>query len=350
MNEAVLDAMSLEGGDQCYQDSPEAPIVVPDQSGQMVEVDPSTMAAEGLAFAHRYMESNGPTTASHNLFGARKMTKNQLEEQKMNEAEGYPSNLDEAQKVKDLENKVTNIETGISQILSHLSGQSSPVSPQLSVPIGGSLGSPVGDPTQILVPSVIVSPPSPPLTVSVESNEPEKKLQPLQQVTLKDGRKISVPRTSLPAMNLGPAADTEKPPTQLEEDDWDDNPIAVVPEPELVPEGPKVPEVDPKLVKVQQLVQDVNEFLRANDVHKFWRKYLGQKVHRHVGYAGWPKKLQSEFDVRFKEFLQDPQFVTSVCRKVMNMEMGHALGSKWVASMLVATAGFTAFALCGLDE
>jgi hypothetical protein len=120
----------------------------------------------------------------------------------------------------------------------------------------------------------------------------------------------------------------------------------VVPTPEPEPE---VAPPDPKLAQTQQLVQDVNDFMRANDVHRFWRRHLGQKVHRHVGYNGWPKKLQAEFDTRFKSFLSDPQFVTSVCRKVIDMEMGHVLGAKWVTSFLVSTAGFTAFALCGLD-
>lgn len=152
-------------------------------------------------------------------------------------------------------------------------------------------------------------------------------------------------------MNLGPATGTGQPPTQSEEDafvnavdpdDAWDYPVAVVPVSEE-------PEVDPKLAQTQQLVQDVNDFMRASDVHRFWRRHLADKVHRHVGYNGWPKELQAEFDTRFQGFLNDPQFVTSVCRKVISMEMGHVLGAKWVTSFLVATAGFTAFALCQID-
>lgn len=361
MNQAMMDAMALEGGDQAYQDNPEAPIAVQDQSGEMVEMDPSALAAEGLGYAYRDMVVNGPTRPLHSQrdlergLDQNKMTKAQLKEQKMNEEEGYPSNLDEARKVKDLERKVQNIETGIGQILSHLSGQSSQARTPPSGPTGGTPASPAEVPTQTPVPSATVSPPSPPLTGSSGSNEPANRQPQLRQVTLSDGRTVSVPQTSPPAMSLGPVADALPPetpevvawagPTSEDGvDDWDDDPIAVVPEPE-----PEAPKADPKLARVQQLVQDVNGFMQTNDVHRYWRRHVGQKVHRHVGYAGWPTKLQTEFDVRFKGFLQDPQFVTSVCRKVIDMELGHALGAKWVAGFLVLTAGFTAFTLCGLD-
>lgn len=150
-------------------------------------------------------------------------------------------------------------------------------------------------------------------------------------------------------MSLGPATDQTQPPQQMEaedlNDDWD-SPIAVVPEPEQEVAEP-IP--DPKIAQTQQLVQDVNTFIRTKDDHRFWRQYLSTHLHRHVGYNGWPKALQVEFDTRFKGFLQDPQFVSSVCRKVVSMELGHALSVKPVVSFLVVTAGFTSLALCGLD-
>jgi len=198
---------------------------------------------------------------------------------------------------------------------------------------------------------------SPASSVSNELNEPESRQPRLRQVTLKDGRKISVPATQAPAnpMSLGPAAGVqEQPPTQLEEesfegaDPWDD-PIAVIPQDENEEHVPAAEAPDPILEKVQILVQEVNGFMQTNDVHRFWRRHLSRNLHRHVGYNGWPRELQVEFDTRFKGFLQDPQFVSSVCRKVVSMELGHALGVKWVVSFLTATAGFTAFALCGLD-
>lgn len=368
MDEAMMDAMKLEGGgDQAFQDDPGAPIVLTDQSGEAVEMDPEAIAAEGLGYAYRDMAKNGPIRPTH-IGRARTMTKAQLATQKANEAEGLPSNLDEAQRVKDLEGKVASIETGVCNILELLNGQSSPASTPPSVPTGGTPVRQDGSPI-LINPSVTVPPPNPTSTVSSESTEPVNKQPKLRQVTLKDGRKISVPQHSPPAMNLGPVAEAPDalPPEQYEfsnhavpvqeppnpalwqepgvpPDDWDD-PVVAVAKTDVVDAVP-----DPKLVRIQQLVQDVNDFMRANDVHRFWRRHLSQKVHRHIGYNGWPKVMQMEFDKRFKGFLSDPQFVTSVCRKVMDMEMGHALGAKWVAGFLVVTAGFTAWALCGLDS
>lgn len=350
MDQAMTDAMALEGGgDQAFQDDPGAPIMLTDQTGETVEMDPEAIAAEGLGYAYRDMAKNGPIRPTH-IGRAKTMSKQQLAEQIENEQAGYPSNLDEAQKVKDLESKVQNIESGIGRILSHLSGQSSPASTPSSVSTGGNQVYPEGSPDPVETQAAIASQRNPASTGSSESTPPESRQPKLRQVTLKDGRKISLPQPSPPAMSLGPIAEAV-PPEKHEMvgadgvDDWDDeSPVVAVAESDLKEAVP-----DPKLARTQQLVQDVNDFMRANDVHRFWRRHLGQKVHRHVGYAGWPKAIQMEFDTRFKGFLSDPQFVTSVCRKVMDMEMGHALGAKWVAGLLVVTAGFTAWALCGLD-
>ncbi len=370
MNPAVYEAMALTGEDQAMspysQDDPEAPIPIVDRGGQEQMVDPSVMAAEGMAYAGQYMASNGPIQASHSLesqergLDGSKMTKAQLREQRMNEDQGYPSNLDEAEKVKSLESKIQGLDAKLDAIVAAVQAPrtsrvqddpSSLASPESNEPTGGNPVFPAEPRT--LGPLATALQPSPNSTVSSESKELENKQPKLRQVTLKDGRKISVPVATSPAtpMSVGPATDQPRPPTQLEEenlspgDNWDD-PVAVVPKAE--PEAP--PDIiSQRLGQTQQLVQDVNAFIQTHDVHRFWRRHLSQNIHRHVGYNGWPKELQTEFDNRFKGFLQDPQFVTSVCRKVIDMELGHALGVKWVVSFLVATAGFTSFALCGID-
>ncbi len=343
MNEEMMEAMKLEGADQFLQDNPEAPIQIQDRSGQMVEVDPEAMAMEGMGFAAEYMKPNGPARPTH-LGRAKQMTKAQLAKQIENEKQGYPSNLEEAEKVKSLEGKMESMESGIAQILSHLSGQSSPVSTPLNGQTGGNQVYPEGSPIATEVRSAMLKQQSPPSTVSSESSEPESKQPKLRQVTLTNGKVISVPTTSSPVMSLGVATDQEVPTTQAESDDWDDDPIAVV------PEAGQAPDEDPKLKQVMNLVQGVSEFLQTNDVHRFWRRTLSTGMHRHVGYSGWPKALQVEFDKRFQGFLSDSTFVTSVCRKMISMEMGYALGVKKAASFLVAVAGYTAFTMCGLDS
>lgn len=158
-------------------------------------------------------------------------------------------------------------------------------------------------------------------------------------------------------MSLGPATGVqEQPPTQLEDkdfleddpsvedDDWGDQ-ISVIPEKPQVADPPP----DPKIAQVVNLVQEVNGFMQGNDVHRFWRRHISRSLHRHIGYNGWPKVLQKEFDERFKEFLSDPQFISSICKKIISMELGHALGVKHVVAFITATAGFTAFTLIGID-
>lgn len=357
MNEEMYQAMALQGEDQAMgafsQDDPEAPIPMTDSHGQIQMIDPIVLAAEGMAFAGNYMSSNGPTQANH-IGRAKTMTKRQLKEQQMNEENGYPSSLKEVEKVQELESKMESMEAGISQILSHLNGQSSQVNQVLRESIGGNLESLAGVPTPMPEAYETAIQQSQASNDLNELSEPVNKQPRLRQVTLKDGRKISVPDITPPAnpMSLGPAAGVqEAPPNQFEdqtpdmEDLWD-NPIAVIPKDELVP----APTADPILEKVQMLVQEVNQFMQTNDIHRFWRRHLSNNLHRHVGYNGWPRKLQTEFDTRFKGFLQDPQFVTSICRKIIQMEMGYALGVKHVVSFMVSTAGFTAFALCGIDD
>lgn len=154
-------------------------------------------------------------------------------------------------------------------------------------------------------------------------------------------------------MNLGPATDAVQPPQETPDDefgeettiddDWDEQ-IAVVPE--VVPEEPKV---DPKLERVATLVLQVNEFMKGNDVHRHWRRYLARGSHRHLNYDCWPQPLQAEFDTLFKGYLSDAQFVSSICRKVYDMDGGKVVGVKSVVSFLIASAGFTAFTLIGID-
>lgn len=269
------------------------------------------------------------------------MTKGQLEEQRMNEKAGYPSNLEEADRTKDLENRVAGIETGISQILGHLQngGPSSPEPSQLPGPYNEPVD-PARRPNR-------TQPLSPPSTDSNGSPVPESQPTQLRTVTLPSGKTIAIPpvrNMKLNPMNLGPAS----PPTGAPDGegcmgDWDE-PLAVVPE-QVLPE----PVVDPKMERVCILVEQVSRFLQTKDVHRVWRRWFGRSVHRNAGYDGWSGALKTEFDALFQSYLNDAQFVTSVCRKVIDMDNGPAIGSEHVATLVVAAAGFTAFTLSGLE-
>ncbi len=355
-NPAIYEAMALQGDPASYQDSPEAAINI---GGQMV--DPQAVVASTMQLAGTYMKKNGPIQPMHSLvdreagLDQNKMTKAQVKEQVMNEDQGYPSNLEEANKTKELENRVAGMETGINQILVHLQNgpvaPSSPPSPPLSVPIGGSPASPGVLTMPSPVPMPIAPQPNPSPSTPIASPVPVPKPQPRRQVTLSDGRKITEPGPASP-MSLGPAVGVqEQPPTQLEAEDFEDADEwgdAQITDPQQ--EEEIVEEIDVEqsrkaahLLKVQQLVQEVNAFMAGNDVHRFWRRHVANSLHRNIGYNGWPKQLQVDFDARFKGFLEDPVFISSLCDKIAGFELGHALGVKHVVAFIVAAAGFTAF-------
>ena len=347
MNPEMEAAMQLQGEtDGLLQDDPNA-----EYEGET----PEAWAARGVGEAHQYMAKNGPIQPTH--MAPKTMTKAQLEEQRMNENHGYPSNLDEASKVKQMEGDLAEMKGMLRQIAGSLGGSQNdvPSSPESTVPNGRSGGTPeflAGHPVSTPKQSVTAKPQNHPLTDSVGSPEPKSKPPPPRQVTLSSGKIVTVPQlTSTQAMNLGPATNSpsgESPPNAepLTDEEFEtsiDDLFAVV------PQTGAEPDADPRLEQVANMVLQVNEFLGSRDVHRDFRRLIASHIHRHLGYSGWPADMKSEFDTHFKSYLSDSGFVTSICKKVYDMDMGYALGVKPVVSLLVASAGFTAFTMIGLD-
>lgn len=288
------------------------------------ELTESQAVGMGLGQAARYMASNGPTHATH-LAPAKTMTMQEFKEQEMREKMGLPSNASEAERVQTLESKVEKIETGISQILSHLTNP------------GGATPTPIKR--------------QGPEPEEAPQTSPQESPQQPKTVTLKSGKKVLIPTIQRQALNLGSTPEEIVTTPGPEEDDlWTEDQIVAQVE---VPEYDQSTEegiTDPRLVQLQKLVEDTIDFLKTHDPHKVWRKHLSTHLHRQVGYSGWSKKLQAEFDKRFQSFLSDPQMITTTCRKVLEMELGAAVGVQWVATMLVMAAGWAAFVMCGLDN
>lgn len=282
----------------------------------------------GMGQAAKYMATNGPPYAIH-LAPAKTMTMQEFKEQEMREKMGLPSNASEAERVQTLESKVEKIETGISQILSHLTNP------------GGATPTPVIQPArEIPIPTPVLP------KESAQQTLPQELPQQHKTVTLKSGKKVLIPTIQRQALNLGSTPEEIVTTPGPEEDDlWTEDQIVAQVE---VPE--EEPVEDPRLVQLQKLVEDTINFLKTHDPHRVWRKHLSTHLHRQVGYSGWSKKLQGEFDKRFQSFLSDPQMITTTCRKVLEMELGAAVGVQWVATMLVMAAGWAAFAMCGLDN
>lgn len=279
-------------------------------SHDLTEVTPDAVAAEAMAFSQRYMAANGPAQPRH-LRKQVTMTKAQLEEQKMNEAQGYPSNLSEANRMKSLENQMTAIQGMLSQLADQRSAQPIPVQQQQSaVPTQSS-------PAPALVAS---SAPSPKRSVRLSNGQVKE---------LPDREPQSDSTTNFP-MSLGET------PSDGGEDLWG--------------EGVTVEDVvnDPNAEKVATMCQMVREYLLKKDSLTFFRRANSQIISRHAGYQGWGPQLKAQFTQRFKETLTDPVFLKNIVEKVLSMEMGYALAPQKVAEMAVMAAGWISFALAGI--
>lgn len=366
----------------------------------MEDCTPEMVVAEGMAFAHRDMMNNGPLQPTHRPRGAT-MTRGQLEEQKMNEKQGYPSNLDEASKVKELEANVGELGINIvainrnigqlgsmmQQLLAAQTPQAQPSGPPVPTspgvptspapttsPLAPSIlplpvEAPVSYPTQTSGPP---SPPSrlvyvgeavpmPPTTAAPAAESPSTPPIPTTRPALTDqdildvGRAIAPPGSPvvpiLPSasgpLGMGPA------PTDVVEDE----PIAEFPKAEegwedsenlMEAAAEEIPPEDPMANAIQNLVQGVFEWMPAHDPHRFFRRHI-VGLNRHFGYASWPQELKAEFDERFKSMLTDPVFVGSICKKILSLQMGHGIAPKTAAGLIAAAAGFMSFSLCQLD-
>lgn len=323
-------AFALDNPQPMYQES-----AVTQGQPEEAEMTPGQAVGMGMGMAEEYMKSNGPPHATH-LARAKTMTRGQLEEQMKNEKDGYPSNLEEADKVKQLETKVEQIEGGVHKILAHLTnlGGATPIR-------RNPVNFPKGE--ESTVGHVVPTNPQPTL-------QPEPQLQP-RTVTLKNGKVVVIPTVPSRAMGLGPAGDENPPASDLEvgaEDLWAPDQPAIAGQ-VAIPADDE-PAEDPRMVQLEALVSGTIEFLRSHDPHKVWRKHLVTHLHRHMGYSGWPRKFQGDFDRRFQAYLSDSQFITTTCRKVLNMELGDSVGVQWVATMAVIAAGWMAFAMSGLDS
>ena len=331
------------------------------------EINPDMVVAEGMNFSFQDMMKNGPTQPRRSRHQP-VMTKNQLEEQKMNERAGYPSNLDEAEKVKKLEVDVQHIQAGIQQILLAMSGGIQPTPPQPSFPpvlkLHPTPTSPVLDPDPVgnfqepntglgfvgmseqQPRSPTVSELSTPLvqkTVRLSNGRvmqvgqnPTAAARNLAQTNLSMGPTDN-PTDSLPAFD--PTLMIEQPDTSRENGDlWVEEP------PEPIPF-----KNDPKMEKLELTISRVTKFLNTRDPHLFFRRVLPKCVNRQVGYSAWPPKLKAQFDSHFKTLLSDPVFIRGQVATALSFEFGYGLSEQKIGELLVLSAGFLAFSLAGVE-
>ena len=296
---------------------------------QVVDYDSlEAQAAQSLILSQQSMiQSNGSPQPSH-IRKQVTMTQEQLEEQKMNEKQGLPSNLDEAARVKQLESQMGRIELLLSQLVD--------LPHQPSIPDLRHIPSPQHQ----LFPAVAQSPSNDlgRLTSSSGSSP-----SPMRQVRLSNGTVVNAPSPpspptsrTIPPMSLGESGGlVEQPESDLFE---------VVEEVAPVMD----PVRDQRAEKIADLVTMVQQCLLAKDPHKRFRQVLPNLIGRHAGYSGWGKATKVQFDERFAQTLNDPVFLKNIVEKVLDMEMGYGMSPQKVADLATLCAGFVSFALAGV--
>ena len=377
------------------QNSPE-PMNIPTHMVQMGEemvgVEGVEEVNHGLALGMEYMRQNGPTQAIHRG-KAKMMTKQQLEEQRMNEAKGLPSNLEEAGRVVGLEQKVSEIGETVNKLATVLGGfiqsqqppnpyplpTDAPIThprnlvleikptptdlsqPPRTAPVGD-VGQPhtpqekpVAEPLDSSAPNgtlaAVLNPPTPllpvlptvKLTGVVET--PESVPDSSRPVTPPQASQETQPPT--PSMALGPVG-TPGPVVehsdqfQLTEESSPGSDVSVLVE----EEAPQVDPVEQKRLERQQILTDqVTDWLKSKDPHKFWRQFIAGSCNKNLSYNTWPKEFQDPFNERFQAMITDPIFIASLCGKVVKFQNGHLVAAHVMGAFIVATAGFLSFAL-----
>ena len=322
----------------------------------------------------------------------------------MNEAQGLPSNLDEASRVVALEKTVSNLNSNMDKIASLLTqvvkGQPSndpatqppiginPVSAsrnlqqsvfapppipqvnpaaQLSEPVflnppGGKTPMPLPSPPPVQEmetrtsrlellgsqpdSSPQASPPSvSPETVPNPDDVPEKYFRqfktPDEVITEElDKYKQPVAVTLGPAGSTGP--DSHENRYELTEMVSPGEIVAVAEEPTPTPED--VVETK-RLSRQQMLTEQVTNWLKSKDLHKFWRQFLAGACNKNLSYNTWPPEFQGPFNEKFKAMVADPSFVAALCGRITKMQMGHLVAPHVAGAFVVVTAGFLSFAL-----
>jgi len=369
----------------------------------MVEEQGVEEVNHGLALGMQYMAQNGPTQSIHRG-KAKMMTKQQLEEQRMNEAKGLPSNLEEAGRVVGLEQKVSQISDNVSQLALVMSqfiqsqqkptmepfargnvGQlltppvkpvaeplllgQNPISAERNVQQLALLDPPTGPPTQGLPTQESVPDSSPPVTpppvsqetkplipTSMEQLERDRTVPDLNEIPEKyydaievKGKIVYTERKTCPTPNMsyGPVG-TPGPVVEnfdrfrLTEESSPGLDVSVLVE----EEEPQEDAADQKRLGRQQILTDqVTDWLKSKDPHKFWRQFIAGSCNKNLSYNTWPKEFQDPFNERFQAMITDPIFIASLCGKVVKFQNGHLVAAHVMGAFIVATAGFLSLAL-----
>lgn len=360
------------------QNTPGPTVNIPGQVVQagdpMVESTEVEVVSEGLAQSMQWMASNGPTRPIHRG-RARMMTKTQLEEQKMNEATGLPSNLDEASRVQALETMVSNLNDNMGKMATILTKMAEGQPPKVEYVDPPNYPSPEQGPPPTPLENPVAKPldsSAPNGTLAAVLNPPtyQPPVPPMVTETPVPQPPVSPPATSLPVSpqpvspetvppiespipaSLGPVGSRGTDEQQVDFDHFqlvEENPVVSPDEEDKLIAGEQTFQVDSveqkRLGRQQILTDQVTTWLNSKDPHKFWRQFVAGACNKNLSYNTWPKEYQAAFDLRFNAMVRDPVFIANLCGRVLKFQNGHLVACHVMGAFVVATAGFLSFAL-----
>jgi hypothetical protein len=359
--------------------------------------DETMVVAGGLARSAQYMAQNGPTRPIQRVNTTPKMTKAQYREQVMNEQMGYPSNLEEANRVKNLETQVSNIHQGMDRILQALNPQPHvpphhSTAPAHPAPYQPGVAPPTHPaPPPGVDPSRIPPPPSMQYPHPMTQPPVHPTDQPTVQVVVPPSSTPPPPETAGP-VSMGPTGSVIPTVThdgithpvgqgvQYQYDRVgnaylpdgtpvpDPQPIQVLPPPvQEFPTGGDMPpaeipieQIEPvleaqpdpsavaeqeQLVHLQTLVSQVQEHLRTKDAHKFLRRFIAGSCNKNLSFNTWPPALQDAFNQRFQPMLDDATFISTMCKRILSFQNGHLVAPHVAGAFITVCAGIIAFTM-----
>jgi len=110
-------------------------------------------------------------------------------------------------------------------------------------------------------------------------------------------------------------------------------------------DSPSDPVADKLLERHQILTDQVSDWLKSKDPHKFWRQFVAGACNKNLSYNTWPQEYQTAFNERFGAMLTDSNFLSTLCGRIVKMQNGHLVAPHVAGAFVTVMAGFLSFAL-----
>lgn len=102
--------------------------------------------------------------------------------------------------------------------------------------------------------------------------------------------------------------------------------------------------------KHEVLVGQVEQWLKEKDPHQFFRRFIAGTCNKNLSYNEWPEDMQKHFNTCFRNILSDRPYLSTICRSILRMRMGHIVAPHIAAAFVVVLAGMQAFVATSFGE